>query len=102
MIVVADSSPLIFLAAVSQFALLRLYFSSLLIPTAVHQEVIEAGRERPGAQETRKALEAGWIKIADPSDEQRISGRTDRCIRHSSSARVKPESGYYPFLYSIT
>jgi predicted nucleic acid-binding protein len=37
MTVVADSCPLIFIAAVSQFALLRLYFSCILVPSAVYQ-----------------------------------------------------------------
>jgi hypothetical protein len=46
---VADSGPLIHLAAVSQFALLRLYFSELLVPQAAYQEVVEAGRGQPGS-----------------------------------------------------
>ena len=43
MSVVADSSPLIFLAAISLFELLRLYLSQLLIPREVYQEVVLVG-----------------------------------------------------------
>ena len=75
MTVVADSCPLIFIAAVSQFALLRLYFSSILIPSAVYQEVVDVGGERPGAEETQKALTAGWISIAEPTEEPRVATR---------------------------
>ena len=44
MIVVADSGPLIYLAAVSHFKLLRLYFTELLLPEPVYQEVLDLKR----------------------------------------------------------
>ena len=48
---VADSGPLIHPAAVSQFELLRLYFSELLVPHLVFQEVVVAGA-RAAAKQT--------------------------------------------------
>ena len=50
--VVVDSSPLIFLAAISRLELLRLHFPEFLIPRTIYQEVIFAGGQRPGVQET--------------------------------------------------
>ena len=76
--VVADSSPLIYLSAISQFDLLRLYFSSVLIPNAVHEEVVRAGTERHGALETRAGVEEGWITVVDPTNDSRIAFLLDQ------------------------
>ena len=46
MAAVADSSPLIYLAALSDFALLRELFGAVLIPPAVHREVVEQASVR--------------------------------------------------------
>ena len=70
--VVADSSPLIYLSAISQFDLLRLYFSSVLIPNAVHEEVVRAGNEQHGASETQAGVEEGWITVVDPTNNPSI------------------------------
>ena len=70
---VADSAPLIYLSATGQFDLLRLYFSSVLIPNAVHKEVVRAGDERHGASETRAGVEEGWITVVDPTNAPRIA-----------------------------
>ena len=67
---VADSGPLIHLAAVNQFALLRAYFAELLVPQAVFQEVVEAGRGQPGSRETEDARSSGWVtsvSLEDPA-----------------------------------
>lgn len=58
---IADSGPLIHLAAVNQFALLRLYFSQLLVPQAVFHEVVEAGPGQSGSRETEDGRRSGWI-----------------------------------------
>ncbi len=57
--VVADSGPLIALATVGHFDLLRQIYQTLLIPTAVAREVTKEGGARPGAQEI---TQAGWIE----------------------------------------
>jgi predicted nucleic acid-binding protein len=43
MAVVADSSPLIYLAALSDFYFLKELFGSVLIPPAVYREVVRQG-----------------------------------------------------------
>ena len=76
--VVADSSPLIYLSAISQFDLLRLYFSSVLIPNAVHEEVVRAGNEQHGASETQAGVEEGWITVVDPTNNPSIAFLLDQ------------------------
>ena len=74
---VSDSTPLIYLAAVGKFELLRLYFSSILIPNTVREEVVQAGYEQHGALETQQGVEAGWIKVVHPTNEQHIADLLD-------------------------
>jgi predicted nucleic acid-binding protein len=61
--VVADSSPLIGLAAAGVFDVARRLFGSLTITRLVKDE-IEARSERPGARELVAAMRAGWIRVA--------------------------------------
>jgi predicted nucleic acid-binding protein len=64
--VVVDSSVLISLAAAEQFRLLQDFYSTLLIPPAVWNEV--AAVPKPfGLPETQQALADGWIMIQKPS-----------------------------------
>jgi hypothetical protein len=58
-IVVSDSSPLINLAAVGHFEVLKHLFSTVLIPPAVYREVVEAGEGRAGVEDV---LNAPWIQ----------------------------------------
>ncbi len=62
MIAVSNAGPLIALAKIGRFALLRSIFGRLIIPQAVYDEVVIAGTGRPGSDETRQACDA-WIEI---------------------------------------
>lgn len=67
MIVVADSTPLIYLAAIGKFDLLHVLFDRISIPPAVYDEVVIQGAGRWGAAQTAAA---DWIDrpaINDPS-----------------------------------
>ena len=66
---VADSSPLIALASISAFQLLQPLFTEILIPEAVHQEVVVEGAGRPGHAEVRAA---GWIRVRAVEDVSRV------------------------------
>jgi predicted nucleic acid-binding protein len=70
---ISDSGPLIHLAVVGHFDLLRLYFSELLVLPGVYQEVAEAGRGSPGSHETKEGVKAGWIKITELQDLSRTA-----------------------------
>ena len=60
MIVVSNTTPLIGLAAIGQFDLLRLLFIEVYIPQAVYDEAVVAGREEGGAK--REVSSAEWIR----------------------------------------
>ena len=61
--VVADTSPLIALAAAGVLDVLRSLFGEVTISRAVREEV-RAGGERPGVAELEHALRSGWIRVA--------------------------------------
>ncbi|MCC7354820.1 MAG: DUF3368 domain-containing protein [Anaerolineae bacterium] len=61
MIVVSDTTPLIGLATIQRFALLRQLFGEVYIPQAVYNEAVVAGREVGGAKQ--EISTATWIKI---------------------------------------
>jgi predicted nucleic acid-binding protein len=67
-IVVADTSPLIGLAAADAFDLLRRLFGHVVITAAVRDEVM-AAPQLPGAAEVERALADGWLNVAQASDD---------------------------------
>lgn len=65
MIVVSDSSPLITLARIECFDLLRELYGRIYISTEVHAEVAVAGAGLPGAFRT---AQADWIEVKPVQD----------------------------------
>ena len=63
-IVAADASPLITLASIGAFNLLRELFGRIVVTTAVRNEVL-AGGTRPGVQHLNDAVEEGWAIIVE-------------------------------------
>lgn len=66
MIVVSNTTPLIGLASIQRFDLLRQIFGGLIIAQAVYDEAVVAGREAGGAK--REVLAADWIKTVHAKD----------------------------------
>ena len=62
-IAIADSSPLIALAAIEQLELLRQLYQRVAIPPAVWNEVVEQGEDLPGAQAVRQL---SWLEQESP------------------------------------
>ena len=60
--VIADASPLIGLAAIEAFDLLRRLFGRVTVTEAVHGEVL-AGVDLPGVAELEAAKEDGWVDV---------------------------------------
>ncbi len=78
MIVVSNSSPLVSLAAVGRLELLHDLYGTIIIPEAVHQEVVVQGRGRPGAAEVQSL---DWIvcrDVGDPSVVTALESKLDR------------------------
>jgi predicted nucleic acid-binding protein len=65
-VVVSDASPLICLAAIRQFNLLRLLYGEVLIPEAVWQKITRAPAFAAAAslQVAADARGAGWLQVA--------------------------------------
>jgi predicted nucleic acid-binding protein len=59
---VADASPLIVFARAQRFSLLQELLTNVLIPRAVHKEVVVQGGTRPGAREVAQAT---WIEVVE-------------------------------------
>ena len=64
--IVADTSPLIFLARINLLDALPRMFHQVLLPPQVLQEATIDAR-RPGAQGVTKAVEAGWLEVVAPT-----------------------------------
>jgi uncharacterized protein len=66
MIVVSNTTPLIGLATIQRFDLLRHIFGAIRIAQAVYDEAVVAGREIGGAK--REVTEATWITVVPVQD----------------------------------
>ncbi len=69
MTAVADSSRLIALASISAFQLLEPLFGEIVIPEAVHAEVVLQGFGRPGEREVAGAR---WIAVRPIGEFRRV------------------------------
>lgn len=63
MIVVSNSGPPIYLAALSDFDLLPALFGEVLIPPAVWTEIVDQGGGFPVQDATRHALAQNWLRV---------------------------------------
>lgn len=69
MIVIADSSPLISLAAIHSLHLIPSLYTTVYIPDAVYREVVTEGAGRAG---TTEAATAAWIERRAITDRQAV------------------------------
>jgi len=88
MIIVSDSGPLIHLAKVNQFHLLKIFFSQLMIHQIVYQEVVSEGKNRAGEKELKEALDGGWIKIEKFLDSSLLKATTKEGLSEKDSLVV--------------
>jgi predicted nucleic acid-binding protein len=61
-LVVADSSPLIYLSRIRLLHILPTLFGDVVVPRAVWDEAVE---RRPSAPGIESLLQAGWIRVVD-------------------------------------
>ena len=62
-VVVADSSPIVYLSRLGRLGLLHDLYSSVLIPTAVWREVAVEGKGLPEAQALTEAVKIGRAHV---------------------------------------
>ncbi len=85
MIVVTNAGPLIALAQIGQFDLLRLLYGQVHIPPSVRDEVNAVGPDCPGAVET---VTANWVHVVRISDTMAVELLRDRLDEGESEAIV--------------
>ncbi len=77
MIAVCNTTPLVNLAAIGQFDLLRRRHEIVYVPGAVYREGTEAGAGRPGDTETRVAEWIGRRSVTDSALTRQLHGVLD-------------------------
>lgn len=70
-VVVSDSSPLNYLALLSDFDLLRQIYGTVVIPPAVYREVVERGAGYPVRDAVLAAL-GEWVILAQAPDPAKV------------------------------
>jgi predicted nucleic acid-binding protein len=68
-IVVSDTSPITNLAAIGQLDLLQRLYTSIIIPVAVYDEMVNVGKPVPGAMEVQTLP---WIETQTVTDQQQV------------------------------
>ena len=67
LVVVSDSSPIIYLTRLGLLPLLPKLHESVVVPQAVWDEVAVGGKGRPESDNLKRAVSDGWIHIKTPS-----------------------------------
>lgn len=86
MIVVSNTTPLIGLASIGRFDLLKELFGEISIAQAVYDEAVVAGREVGGAK--REVSSAGWVKTIAISDRLAVEVLLDELDRGEAETIV--------------
>lgn len=86
MIIVSNTTPLIGLAVVGQFDLLRFMFGQITIPEAVFAEAVSFGREEGGAKQ--EVTQADWIKVVAVQDQLAVEVLLDELDRGEAETIV--------------
>jgi len=69
MIVISDSTPLIYLAKVNRFSFLQLLFGEIIIPQSVYNEIVIFGEGRAGSHEVTIS---DWVKVEQAQDQEAV------------------------------
>lgn len=73
LLVVCDSTPLIYLARLGRFDLLRQLYELVLIPQAVWHEVAVKGAQFVEGTAVQVAVKAGWMRVETPVGHLQVS-----------------------------
>lgn len=73
MIVVSNASPLIILARLSLFELIKFLFKEIVISQEVWDEVAVNGAGLPGSDEVQQASQSGWIRVKSIADSEQLT-----------------------------
>ena len=68
LVVVADSSPVIYLTRLGLFNMLRALHDEVIVPLAVWNEIVVGGAGFPESEELQRAVADGWIAVRSPGE----------------------------------
>ena len=83
--VVSNATPLINLARVQRFELLKHLYGHIIIPPVVYEEVVISGQDRDGSRDVRTAA---WISRMSPKDQLAVAALTSQLDRGEASAII--------------
>ncbi len=83
--VVANAGPLIALARIGQFEMLKFLYNQVYIPLAVRDEIVVSGCDRPGAKEVSLA---SWVHVVNVQDMTAVQLLRERLDTGESEAIV--------------
>ena len=66
LVVVADSSPVIYLTRLGLFNMLRTLHDEVIVPLAVWNEIVIGGAGFPESEVLQRAVADGWIEVRSP------------------------------------
>ena len=72
-VVVSDASVLISLGATGHIDLLKDFYQTVVVPTAVWQEITSSPLPLPGTTEARQASQEGWLRVETPRNRALVS-----------------------------
>lgn len=68
-LIVADSGPIISLARANKLRLIPAVYPKIILPSAVWEEIVIKGKNKPGSAEIK---EATWVSIQKPNNQIEI------------------------------
>lgn len=87
-LIVADSGPLISIARANKLHIIQKVYGKVIIPESVYHEITVKGKDKPGAQEIKKAT---WITVKKPQSRPHVDILQSRFGAGESEAIVLAE-----------
>lgn len=85
MIVVADTTPLLYLSRIDRLELLRVMYQQLFVPATVWHEVVGARPDAPGVHLLRGAA---WIVVSDRAERAGVEPSLEEALDPGEAAAI--------------
>lgn len=85
MIVVADTTPLLYLSSIGRLELLRILYDDVLVPRTVWNEAVTA---RPTARGVQDLREASWLSISDAVEASGVDPSLSAALDQGEAAAI--------------
>ena len=85
MIVVADTTPLLYLSRIGQVELLRHLYQQIFVPATVWHEAIVARPDAVGVESLRNAV---WIRVSDQAERAGVEPSLEEALDPGEAAAI--------------